>query len=127
MVKARRNVLHIKVGEPIGVSLARARDAMETLERGRRPEAYFGIGFAELPQLLSVFTPRRWELIEFLSRHGPMTIAELARALQRDYKNVHGDVAALSEWLAVERDETGRVFVPWDEIDVRLPLQHKTA
>lgn len=121
------NVLHIKVGEPMEVSLARARDAMETLERGQKADAYFGIGFAEMPQLLSVFTPRRWELIELLSRQGPMTIAELARALRRDYKNVHGDVTALSEWLAIERDEAGSVFVPWDEIDVRVPLQHKTA
>lgn len=121
------NVLHIKVGEPIEGSLTRARDIMEALERGQTPEPYFGIGFAELPQLLAVFTSRRWELLRLLSQDGPMTIAELARALRRDYKNVHGDVVALSEWLAVERDEDGRVFVPWDEIDLRLPLQHKTA
>lgn len=121
------NVLHIRVGEPIEVSLTRARDTMEVLERGQTPEPYFGIGFTELPQLLAVFTPRRWELLRLLSQDGPMTIAELARALGRDYKNVHGDVVALNEWLAVERDEDGRVFVPWDEIDLRLPLQHKTA
>jgi hypothetical protein len=36
---------------------------------------------------------------------------------------VHQDVALLSEWLVVEKDENGKVFVPWDEIDVRLPLQ----
>ena len=121
------NVLHIKVGESIEGSLTRARDIMEALERGQTPEPYFGIGFAELPQLLAVFTSRRWELLRLLSQDGPMTIAELARALRRDYKNVHGDVVALSEWLAVERDEDGRVFVPWDEIDLRLPLQRKTA
>ncbi|MGH9381480.1 MAG: hypothetical protein ACRD2Z_12810 [Thermoanaerobaculia bacterium] len=121
------NILRINVGDPIDVSLARARDVMESLERGQTPDPYYGIGFADLPQLLAVFTPRRWELLAFLSKQGPMTVAELARALRRDYKNVHGDVAALKEWLAVERDDDGRVFVPWDEIDLRLPLQHMTA
>ncbi len=44
-----------------------------------------------------------------------------------NYKNVHGDVAALAEWMAIERDDRGLVSVPWDEIDLRLPLQHKAA
>jgi len=46
----------------------------------------------------------------------------LAKRLSRHYRNVHKDVSALREWLVVEKDENGRVFVPWDEIDVLLPL-----
>ncbi len=122
-----KQILHIKVGEPVETSLARARNSMQALQRGQTPDAYFGIGFADLPQLLSTFTPRRWELLKFLSEHGPMAVAELARALGRDYKNVHGDIAALSEWMAVARELDGRVSVPWDELDLRLPLQHKAA
>lgn len=121
------HVLHIKVGEPVEASLARARHSMEALERGQTPDAYFGIGFADLPQLLSTFTPRRWELLKCLSERGPMAVAELARALGRDYKNVHGDIAALSAWMAVVRDADGRVSVPWDELDLRVPLQHQAA
>ena len=50
-------------------------------------------------------------------------MAELARRLQRDYKNVHTDVCQLIEWMAVERGEDGRVSVPWSEIvvDMKLP------
>jgi predicted transcriptional regulator len=52
-----------------------------------------------------------------------MTIAELARHVRRDYKNVHGDVEKLIEWQAVEKDAQGRISAPYDEIvvDVRLP------
>ncbi len=39
-----------------------------------------------------------------------------------DYSNVHKDVTVLSAWLVIEKDEAGKVFVPWDEIDVRWPL-----
>ena len=55
-----------------------------------------------------------------------MSIAELARRLKRDYKNVYGDVEKLIEWGAVEKDEKGRVVAPYSEIivDVRLPRGH---
>ena len=47
----------------------------------------------------------------------------LAGRLGRDYKNVHGDVAALEQWMAVQRLSDGRIHVPWREItlDVLLP------
>jgi predicted transcriptional regulator len=118
-------VLHVRVGEPAGANLARAREAMQALQQGRRPKPHFAIGFAEVGQMLAVFTPKRWELIAKLREIGPVTTAELARSLERDYKNVHADVAALSEWLAVQRDEDGQIRVPWAEIivDMKLPAR----
>jgi predicted transcriptional regulator len=120
-----RAVLHIRVGEHLHSNLARAHEVMEALQQGRRPKPQFAVGFAEVGQMLAVFTPKRWELIAKLREIGPVTTAELARALERDYKNVHVDIGALSEWLAVQRDEDGRVSVPWAEIiiDMKLPAQ----
>jgi predicted transcriptional regulator len=117
------SILHVKVGEPLESTLARAAQMMETLERGESPAPYFGVGFSDVGQLFAVFTPRRWDLLAALREGGPMTIAELARRVGRDYKNVHGDVTKLAEWQAVEKDDKGRVFAPYSEIavDVRLP------
>lgn len=116
-------ILNVKVGEPLESSLARAARTMEALDRGETPDAYFGIGFADVGQLISVFTPRRWDLLAALRENGPLSIAELARRLHRDYKNVHSDVEKLTAWQAVEKDQDGRVFTPYSEIlvDVRLP------
>jgi predicted transcriptional regulator len=118
-----RAILNVSVGESSANSLARARNAMEALQRGKTPKPHFGVGFSEVGQMLAVFTPKRWELIARLRETGPLTTAELARRLERDYKNVYSDVAALSEWLAVQRTEDGRVHVPWSEIvvDMKLP------
>jgi predicted transcriptional regulator len=118
-----RAVLNVTVGDSLARSLARARSAMESLQRGKMPKAHFGVGFAEVGQMLAVFTPKRWEVMTRLRETGPLTMAELARQLGRDYKNVHADVAALSEWLAVQRLDDGRVHVPWSEIvlDMKLP------
>ncbi len=116
-------ILNVKVGEPLEANLARAARTMEALDRGETPAPYFGVGFSDVGQLFAVFTPRRWDLLAALRESGPMTIAELARRLKRDYKNVHGDVEKLAEWQAVEKDEKGRIVAPYSEIvvDVRLP------
>ena len=120
-------VLNVTVGESVVRSLARARNAMEALQRGKTPKPHFGVGFAQVGQMLAVFTPKRWELIATLRETGPLTTAELARKLDRDYRNVHADVAALAEWLVVERTEDGRVHVPWTEIVVDLKLPNRLA
>lgn len=116
-------ILNVKVGESLEASLARAAQTMEALERGDTPPSYFSVGFSDIGQLLAVFTPRRWDLLAALREDGPMTIAELARHLKRDYKNVHNDVEKLVEWQALEKDEQNRVVAPFSEIvmDVRLP------
>ena len=119
------NILTIKVGTGIQSSLALAQQMMERLELGEEASPYFGVGFKDMSQMLSVFTPKRWDLLATLREQGAMSIAELARVLQRDYKNVHNDVERLMEWLAIERDAQGKVFTPYAEImvDVHLPQQ----
>ena len=120
-----QNILTIKVGTSIQSSLALAQQMMERLDIGEEPAPYFGVGFKNVSQMLSVFTPKRWDLLAVLREHGAMSIAELARTLQRDYKNVHNDVERLMEWLAIERDANGKIFTPYSEIvvDVHLPQQ----
>jgi len=117
--------LHVHVGGEVEGSLRRAAETMKAIERGQQPEPYFSVGFEDIRQMLGVFTPKRWELIGVLRSSGPMTVAELARRLQRDYKNVHGDIESLMEWMTVERDEQGCVFVPWSEmiLNMHLPKQ----
>ena len=99
---------------------------MEALASGRRAAAYSGVGLASLSQMLAVFTPKRLELVTELRERDPMSVAAPARVLGRHHKNVHGGVAGLSVWL-VERDDDGNVYVPWDEIDFKLPLTRQVA
>jgi predicted transcriptional regulator len=118
------SVLRVRVGpESLAQSLARAKAAMLAVQAGKEVQPHFGIGFTEMGQMLAVFTPKRWELIAALRAGGPATVRGLAQRLRRDYKNVHTDVAALEQWMAVRRLPDGRVHVPWAEIvmDMRLP------
>lgn len=121
------NKLEVRVGEPIETVLAGTAEAMLAIEQGVDVEPYFGIGFETMAQFGEIFTPKRWELVEFLKAAGPLSIYALAKRLGRHYRNVYKDVAALTEWTVIEKDEAGRIFVPWDEIDVRWPLVKRAA
>jgi len=117
------NILKINVGASIEPSLTLVQQAMEKLVAGEEPTPYFGVGFKDAKQMLSVFTEKRWDLLATLRANGPSSIAELARLVNRDYKNVHTDVERLMEWLAIEKNDKGKVFTPYGEIivDVHLP------
>ena len=120
-----KRTLHVRVGEGAESALKRAASAMLALEQGKSPTPSFEVGFDNVGQLFAVFTPRRWELLAALRKAGPISIAALAKRLGRDYKNVHGDVAALMEWMAVGKDAQGLVYAPYTDIavDVHLPEQ----
>ena len=116
------SVLEVRVGENVEASLARFGQTLAAAEVGRKVKPHFGIGFRTMAQFGEAFTPKRWELVESLKAAGPLTIYALAKRLGRHYRNVHKDVTALMQWMVIEKDEAGRIFVPWDEIDVRWPL-----
>lgn len=126
-MKTTNAVLHLTVGEPMQASFARASTAMKAARQGKSVPPYFGVGFDDVGELFSVFTPKRWELIGVLREGGAMTVAELARQLKCDYKNVYNDCERLIGWMAIKKDENGLVFAPYDEIVVDMKLPDRRA
>lgn len=116
-------ILNVTVGGTLADDAAHAAAAMKAIDRGEVVLPHFGVNFEQMGQMLAAFTPKRWELIAALREAGSLTVAELARRLQRDYKNVHTDVGQLIEWMAVERGDDGCVSVLWSEIvvDMKFP------
>jgi len=126
-MKVKKKILNVTVGESLRDAGARAANSMKAITRGEKVAPHFGVNFEQIGQMLAAFTPKRWELIAALREAGPLTVAELARLLRRDYKNVHTDVAQLIEWMAVERCDDGRVNVPWSDILVNMKLPERAA
>ena len=46
----------------------------------------------------------------------------LAKETSRNYSNVHGDIVRLLVLELVEKDEKGRVFVPWDDVEIHAAM-----
>lgn len=90
----------------------------------RKPskEPVFYLYFDSLDTLWRKLTPRRTELLQALRRQGPLSIRKLASYLQRDYKNVRIDVKELSNADLIKKTDENLFVVPWDSIDVQIPL-----
>lgn len=118
---ARSKAFEIRVG-PAADALDRFEAAWNRVVEGGKPVTLRVLTLETLPLLLKTLTPARWALIERLSEAGPVTIYELAKRLERDYKNVHTDVSALAGLGLVERRDDGRVAVEWDAVRGELRL-----
>ena len=114
-------VLELRVGPP-GDALDRFEAAWNRVAEGRRMAPLRVLTLKDLPALLRALSPARWQLLERLSRQGPATIYELAKRLERDYKNVHTDVTQLAALGIIERRSDARVAVTWDAIRAEFHL-----
>ncbi len=117
---SKKQILHIEIAT-LDESLAQFAGAWKRAGQGKKVEAYFGVGFESMANLLGMLTPKRWELVERLKKEGAVTVYRLAKLLVRDYKNVHSDVKVLEQLGIIKRDGS-KVSVPWDEIEARLRL-----
>lgn len=106
-------ILEIRLG-PAADALDRFEAAWNRQAEGPGLRRLQVLTLADLPQLLKILSPARWALIEALRRAGPLSIYQLARRLQRNYKNVHTDVTQLAALGVLERASDNRVLVPWD-------------
>ena len=107
-------------------SVAQALDRFEHVwqqaEKGAVPAAQLRLSFESLPTLLKNLTPARWELLKRLKAAGPLTIFALAKLLERDYKNVHTDVARLIHLNLIEKKQDGQISVSWEAVRAELKL-----
>jgi len=80
--------------------------------------------FHQLERFLEVITPQRLRMLRYLREH-PETdsLSELARALDRDYRNVHADAEKLASVGAIELESKANRVVPRvlaDSIEVEV-------
>ena len=102
-----------------------ARRSMEMarwLDQGVRTQSKGHVSFESMEGLLKVLTPNRWRLLRVLRRLGPVSVRALARELKRDYRGAHADAAALIDAGLIERNDEGKIFVPWTRITAEMAL-----
>lgn len=122
-----RNTLIVTV-ESLGTVKRRTADAFEQARDGDVPEqdAPRRVSFETTDQLMQVFTPRAIDLLQAIAREEPGSMREAARSVDRDIKQVSANLERLAEYGVVELVDEGRAkrpVVPYDEIDIRLPLR----
>lgn len=87
--------LKIHVGVDLGTSINRVKDALRRHEAGKTVSESH-ISFESWDLMTKTLTGKRLEILRHLHRNPEASIRSLAKALERDYSNVHSDVAAWS-------------------------------
>jgi len=103
-----------------GSAVRSARQQLAGARHGQAPD--FHLSFESARTLFSELTPARVDLLDTLRRVGPCSVYALAKAAERNYSNVHSDVARLEELGLIERTEEGSVSVPFDSVEILVPL-----
>ena len=116
------NRIEIGVADP-KIEQARLLEWAARIDAGETPpEATPALNFSSEKQLQATFTEKRLELLRFVARNEGLSIRQIAQGLDRDYKNVHGDISLLAELGLLEKRDGG-LFAPYDDIVVRYVLR----
>jgi predicted transcriptional regulator len=93
--------------------------------RGRAPD--FHLSFESARSLFAELTPARLDLLDTLRRVGPCSVYALAKAAERNYSNVHTDAARLEELGLIDRSAEGEILVPYESVEIVVPLARAVA
>ena len=78
------------------------------------------LAFESWEALASVLTGERYRLLRHIHAHPEPTISALARALGRQYRRVHADVAALEQAGLLDRSNGVRASIDKITAEIRL-------
>jgi len=95
-------------------------DAWHRAERGETFHERH-LAFERWDALARVLTGKRMELLRYVRRHKVASVRALAKALGRDYSNVHADVQALTVAGLLDH-VNGGVQVDYDVIETRIAI-----
>ncbi len=107
-------------GEFEGEASRRFVDAWHRAKRGKKFQERH-LAFESWNALARVLTGKRMELLHYVRRHKVTSIRALAKALRRDYSNVHTDVQALMTAGLLDTDADG-VRADYDTIETKIAI-----
>lgn len=111
----------ITVGGSIeGEASGRFIDAWHRAERGKKFQERH-LAFESWDALAHVLTGKRMELLRYVRRNEVTSIRSLAKALKRDYSNVHADVQALAGAGLLDITRKG-VRADYDRIEMKIAI-----
>src|SRR3984893_12603370 len=100
-----------------------SRRFVDAWHRAERGETFHErhLAFESWDALARVLTTKRMELLRYVRRHNVTSVRSLAKALGRDYSNVHSDVQALTAAGLLDASD-GSVRADYDTIETRIAI-----
>jgi predicted transcriptional regulator len=100
-----------------------ARRFVDAWHRAERGESFRErhLAFESWDALARVLTGKRMELLRYVRRHKVNSVRALAKALGRDYSNVHADVQALTSAGLLDSTDGG-LEADYDAIETKIAI-----
>jgi predicted transcriptional regulator len=100
-----------------------SRRFVDAWHRAERGETFHErhLAFESWDALARVMTSKRMELLRYVRRHKVSSVRALAKALGRDYSNVHADVRALTAAGLLNASDGG-VQADYDVIETKIAI-----
>ena len=95
-------------------------DAWHRAERGERFRER-NLAFESWDALARILSGKRMELLGYVRRHKVASVRALAKALGRDYSNVHADVQVLTAAGLLDASEGG-LRADYDAIETKIAI-----
>ena len=103
-----------------GSAVRAARQQIKESNAGKSVD--FRLSFESAKSLFTELSPSRLDLLDTLSKMGLCSLIELATSSQKSYSSIENDVIRLEELGLIERTEEGKISVPFESIEIFMPL-----
>lgn len=114
-------VKRLKVGvRSLEEGLSEFKNTLKAIKAGRRIQKRTGVYFISVEAMRQVLTEPRLALLHVIRTRRPQSLAELAKLVHRDFKNVRADVRVLSDLGLVEAKTGPRLR---DAVILSVPYQ----
>ena len=112
--------------ENLNKFFAKSKEKFKKLEEGKLKKSVDVLSLSE-DEYRNLFSKKRLDLIKALKHKKYISIYELAKELDRSYKNVYDDVNLLLELNIIEKTENKKThkdnyYVDFDKIAVEIPV-----
>lgn len=103
-----------------GSAVRAARQQIKESNAGKSVD--FRLFFESAKSLFTELSPSRLDLLDTLSKIGLCSVIELATSSQESYSSIENDVIRLEELGLIERTDEGKISVPFESIEIFMPL-----
>ncbi|WP_461833388.1 HVO_A0114 family putative DNA-binding protein [Desulfothermus sp.] len=104
------------------------RDVWTDLEKGKNVKKKEAIYFTDIQALRAILTPKRIELLKTIKKYKPQSIYELAKLVNRNFKNVNEDLKLLNSLGLIKLIKSNKArknsipVVDYSSIDFKLAI-----
>ena len=117
-MKIKKVVVEIK---PLKEALKEFAEAFGEVKKEKKAISKRSIGFSDVDSFRVFFSKKRMELLSAIKHKKPKSVYQLAKILDREYKNVYDDVKLLEE-LGLITKENHSVEVEFNKLCVEVAV-----